>query len=612
MFDSRVAIVRFVFFFVGFVFLVRLFYIQIIDETYKGAADMNALKKVPDNAYRGLIYDRKGRLIVNNQVVFDITVIPRELKKGGMDTIGFCNLVGITMEEFREKIRDAKIYSRVKASAFIRQLSQEEAARIIEHLNEYPGFYTTTRTVRAYEYPCMAHAIGYMGEISRGQLDNKEKYGYYQMGDYLGITGIEGQYERQLRGRRGTKFIMVDVHGVDKGPFKNGIYDTSASKGQDLYSTVDIMLQQYGEKLMVNKAGSIVAIEPSTGEILAFISAPIYDPGLLTGRNFGKNYKVLQKDSTKPLFNRAMMAMYPPGSIFKTLQALTAMQMGLIDSNTTYPCNKSIVNCHAHPNPCNLRQAIQWSCNPYFVQVYRRIINQNKAASTFVDTRIGYERWLEYIRSFGLGAKLGIDLPAEQKGILKKVAYFDKVYGQNRWKFSNIYSMSIGQGELGLLPVQMANLACILANKGWYKVPHFERGLGDSGKVNPVFQEVHRTMIDPQHYTLIRQGMRLAVSNGTAWSKVDMKSIPICGKTGTAQTSSGKDHSVFTCFAPMDNPKIAIACFVENAGFGGFAAAPIASLMVEKYLNDTIQRKNLEKHMLDQDYMSAYRNKTAR
>jgi penicillin-binding protein 2 len=288
------------------------------------------------------------------------------------------------------------------------------------------------------------------------------------------------------------------------------------------------------------------------------------------------------------------------------------MQMGLIDSNTTYPCNKSIVNCHAHPSPCNLRQAIQWSCNPYFVQVYRRIINQNKSNNTYIDTRMGYDRWLEYIRSFGMGTKLGIDLPAEQKGILKKSAYFDKVYGANRWKYSNIYSMSIGQGELGLLPIQMANLACILANKGWYKVPHFERGIGDTTHADPKYNAVHRTMINPDHFTLIRQGMRLAVSRGTAWSAVDMKSIPICGKTGTAQTNSGKDHSVFTCFAPMDNPKIAIACFVENAGFGGFVAAPIASLMVEKYLMDTIQRKNLEKYIVEKDFMSAYRYKTAR
>jgi penicillin-binding protein 2 len=610
--EKRIGIIRVAFFIVGLVFLGRLFYIQIIDVTYKGAAATNALKKIPDNAYRGLIYDRKGRLIVNNQVVFDINIIPRELKKEGMDTLGFCKLVGISKEDYIERLITAKTYSRVRASAFIKQLSQEEAAKIIEHLNEYPGFYAAARTVRAYEFPCMAHAIGYMGEISRGQLDRKEKFGYYQLGDYLGITGLESQYEKELRGKRGTRFVMVDVHGVDKGRFKNGIYDTMAVKGKDLYSTIDVDLQQYGEKLMVNKAGSIVAIETSTGQILAFISAPSYNPALLTGRNFGKNYKALQLDSTKPLFNRAMMAMYPPGSIFKTLQALTAMQMGIIDSNTVFPCNKSIINCHPHPNPCNLKQAIQWSCNPYFVQVYRKIINRGRTNNTFIDTKLGYETWLGYIKSFAIGDRLGIDLPAEQKGILKEVKYFDKVYGPNRWKYSNIYSMSIGQGELGLLPIQMANLACILANGGWYKTPHFARGIGDTNSVPSKFLEVHNTKINRKYYNVIREGMSLAVSNGTVWSAANMKSVEICGKTGTAQTSSGKDHSVFTCFAPKKNPKIALVCFVENAGYGGFVAAPIASLMIEKYLKDTIQRKNLETMMLEKDFMSAYRNKTAR
>lgn len=612
MLENRVPIIRFAFILVGLVFLARLFYLQILDDTYRDTASTNAIKRMPDNAYRGLIYDRHGKLIVNSQPVFDIYVIPREVPKY-FDTAQFCTLVGMELEEFRVAYKAAKTYSRIKPSPILRQLSQAEAGRIKERLNEFKGFSMRHHMVRSFEYPNLAHTIGYLGEVSKRQLDDSlKRWAYYQMGDYLGVSGLESQYEKELRGKRGTRFVMVDVHGVEKGRFKGGALDSTPVAGKNLTTTIDIDLQAYGENLMQNKAGSIVAIEPSTGEILAFVSSPSYDPNILQGRNFSKNYLKLKKDSTRPLLNRALMGNYPPGSIFKTIQAMIALEMGVIDTNTTFPCNKSIVNCHPHPNPCNLRQAIQWSCNPYFVQVYRRIINQGRFSNTYVDTRVGYDRWLDFVRPFGVGTKLGLDIPSELSGTLKKVTYFDRVYGQNRWKYSNIYSMSIGQGELNLLPTQMANLACIIANKGWYIAPHFVKKIGDAPNDPEKYAVKHRVPISPKHFDVIQEGMRLAVEYGTVWSSARMKSVQICGKTGTAQNPAGKDHSVFTCFAPKQNPKIAIACLVENGGFGGYVAAPIASLMIEKYLKDTIQRKNLEEMMLNKDYMSAYRAGTAR
>lgn len=611
MFDNRKFTIRFAFFLVGVVFILRLFYLQILDDTYQDSARTNSLKRLPDYPYRGLMYDRKGKLIVNNQPVFDIYVVPREVKN--LDTLAFCEAVGMELEDFRTAFKTAKTYSRVKASPILRQLSQAEAGRVQERIGEFLGFRMVPRTVRNFEFPSLAHTVGYLGEITRKQLkDSLKRWDYYQIGDYLGVSGLEKQYERELRGKRGIRFVMVDVHGAEKGPFRDGLFDSAKVVGKDLQLSIDIDLQQYGEKLMVNKAGSVVAIEPQTGEILAMVNSPSYDPNLLSGRNFGKNFAKLSRDSTRPLLNRAIGGRYPPGSIFKTLQALIALEMGVIDSNFTYPCNKSIVNCHPHPNPCNLRQAIQWSCNPYFVQVYRRIINQDKFSNTFVDTRVGYDKWLDYVKPFGVGERLGLDFPDEPKGTLRPVRYFDKVYGANRWKYSNIYSMSIGQGEINLLPVQMANIAATIANKGWYKTPHFVRSIGNAPNEPDKYAVKHEVPINPRHFEKIHQGMQLAVEYGTVWSWARLKGVNICGKTGTAQNPAGKDHSIFICFAPRENPKIAIATVVENSGFGGFVAAPIASLMVEKYLKDSIGRKNLETHMLNQEFMGHYRNKTAR
>lgn len=604
MFDSRQRVILFVFILVAFTMLARLFYMQVIDDSYKEAAANISLQRIIEYPYRGIIYDRKGKILVYNIPVFDVMVLPKEVKKD-MDTLRFCQLFGIEKEEFIKNMTAARTYSKVKPSPFIKQMSHTEFARIQDQLIDFPGFFISPRTVRGYDHQNLGVALGYIGEISAGKLDKFKAEGntYYKSGDYIGIAGLELFYEEHLRGRRGVKFMMVDVNGIQKGHYKEGIYDTAAIRGENLYSSLDLDLQKFGEELMVNKKGSIICIEPKTGEILAMVSSPTYDPNLLRGREFSKNYLALQRDPLKPLFNRAMMAPYPPGSIFKTLQALVALQEGAIDSNFTYGCIQDVVHCHPHPNPCNLRTGIQWSCNPYFLQVYRRIINQHKSGNTFIDTRIGFERWRQYMESFGIGKKLGIDMPSEKKGILRTVAYYDRIYGEKHWKYSNIYSLSIGQGELGLTPLHMANMACILANKGHYFTPHFARRIGDNGKPITQFTEKHQTMISPENFEAIVTGMKWAVMQGTVWSQARMKSVNICGKTGTAQNPHGKDHSIFICFAPMEDPKIAVATVVENSGFGGFVAAPIATLMVEKYLNDTIQRQNLMKHMLSRHYI---------
>lgn len=604
MFESRRYIILGAFLVVVITMLLRLFYMQVIDEGYKQAAANVSLQRIIEYPYRGIIYDRKGRICVYNIPVYDVMVLPKEVKKN-MDTLRFCGLFGINKEDFIKNMESARTYSKVKPSPFIKQLSHTDFARVQDQLIDFPGFFISPRTVRGYDHKSMGVVLGYIGEISAGKLEKFKNEGnnYYRSGDYIGIAGLENFYEEQLRGKRGVKFMMVDVNGIQKGHYKDGIYDTTAIRGENLYTSLDLELQKFGEELMVNKKGSIICIEPKTGEILAMVSAPTYDPNLLRGREFSKNYLMLQRDPLKPLFNRAMMAPYPPGSIFKTLQALVALQEGVIDSSFTWPCVQDVVHCHPHPSPCNLRTSIQWSCNPYYLQVYRRIINQQLSKNTFIDSRIGYEKWRDYMTAFGIGQKFGIDMPSEKKGILRTTAYYDRIYGEKHWKYSNIYSLSIGQGELGLTPLHMANMACILANRGYYYTPHFVKKIGDNGKPIADFNQRHETKIDPKHFEAVITGMKWAVQQGTVWSQARMKSIEVCGKTGTAQNPHGKDHSIFICFAPKDDPKIAVATVVENSGFGGFVAAPIGTLMIEKYLNDTINRKNLYQHMLSRDYI---------
>jgi len=603
--QERKFVVQVIMIAIGLIYVIRLFFLQVLDSSYKIEAEINAIEKVVDYPYRGLIYDRNNDLLVFNTPVFDITVVTKEFKL--TDTILFCNRFGIAHADFKKLMSDIKNpiknrgYSRNKPQTLFKQLSLEDFAHVQDYMQDYPGLYTQARTVRSYSYSSTANALGYIGEISSKSLE-KQTDSYYKQGDYIGLSGLEQYYEKELRGKRGVKYIMKDVHGVLKGKYRGGAYDTISAPGENLVSTLDIKLQQYGELLLQNKIGCVVAIEPKTGEILSFISSPSYDPNLLTGRKFSENYVTLFKDPYKPLFNRPLMAMYPPGSIFKLAQALTALQEGVITDQTQFPCDKSLVNCHEHPNPQDLRGAIQWSCNPYFYMVFKKLISQEKVPNKFKDTEINFDEWRRHMLSMGFGQKMLVDLPSSKSGNIPSNTYYDKIYGDLHWKFSTIYSLSIGQGEINVVPIQMANLAALIANKGWYVTPHFIKSIGNDGHVLEEYKNKHVTTIDPKYFQPVIDGMERVVLGGTAsWLKI--KDIDICGKTGTAENPHGDDHSVYIAFAPKNDPKIAIAVYVENAGFGAMTAAPIAHLMIEKYLKDTITKKPLEQMILDKNLL---------
>lgn len=602
--ETRKYIIQGIFLLVGALFALRLFYIQVVDSSYKQAAETNAIKSVIQYPFRGLIYDRNGELLVQNTPVYDLMVIPKEVK--ALDTLRLVELVNLPLEDVRERLKKARSFSYVQPSAFYQKLSTEEFARIQDNLIDFPGFYITARTARGYPHQSLAHALGYIAEISPKQLEDST-YNGYRPGDYIGKSGIELEYEQYLMGKRGVKYKMVNVRGVEKGSFKDGAYDTLSVAGENLISTIDLDLQAYGEFLMNGAKGSIVAIEPATGEVLAYVSAPFYDPNLFTGKDYGKNYIALLSDSNKTMFNRPIMASSnPPGSIFKLAQALVALQEGIITPNTGYPCNQSLVKCsHAHAAPSNLSIAIQTSCNPYFYQVFRALINQGKSKNTYKDTAIGLADWREQILTFGFGTELGIDLPNEKKGIIASTDMYDRVYGVNRWKYSTIYSLSIGQGELGVTPLQMANFMATIANRGYYINPHIIRSIGEKGKPLPEYQKKNYTAVDAKHFTPVVDGMAAVVESGTGRNaNLSKLGIAVCGKTGTAENPQGKDHAVFVAFAPKDNPKIAIAVYVENAGFGAQSAAPIAGLMIEQYLTDSVTRKSLEKWVLSREYLN--------
>jgi penicillin-binding protein 2 len=592
--DQRPAVILLVIFLLSGILLVKLFAIQVLDDSFLKRAESNAIQRIVDHPYRGLVYDRSDKLMVFNNPIFDLMVVPREFHLS--DTTKFCELFRISKEQLIEGYNAAKSYSKVKPSPLIKQLSNTDFARIQDFLVDYPGLFILTRSVRSYPSPTAAHALGYIGEISAGQL-GRDTLSYYSQGDYVGLSGLEKYYENELRGNKGVKYKMVNVRGMDKGPFKEGQYDTISIAGKNLTSTIDLELQQFGELLMSGKTGSVVAIEPKTGEILAMISAPFYDPNQLTGAEFGKTYKTLNSDNSKPLFNRPTMATYPPGSIFKIVQSLIGLQEGVLTPNSTFACNKSLVACHNHPNPVNLFGAIRNSCNPYYHQAFRQIINREVSSNTFKDTEIGLNAWRESVLKFGLGGPLGIDMSGEKGGDIPSSKLYDRIYGAGHWKYSTIYSLSIGQGEMQVTPLQMANLAAIFANKGYYYTPHLIKAIdGDPKKIPAKFQQKILVGIDARHFDLIQDAMVEAIY-GTA-ARAVMTDLVIAGKTGTAQNPHGEDHSVFIAFAPKDNPTIAIAVYVENAGWGGRAAASTASLMIEKYIRKTISRPELQDYVI--------------
>jgi len=588
-FSDRAIVVKAIFIAIGIIFVIRLAFLQIFNDKYKDLAERQALRNITQFPARGIIYDRNGELLVSNEAVYDLMVTPRLAKN--IDTAYFCKTIGITVEDYCQRMDKAKKYSSYSPSIFMKQISKEEYGRWQNLLYKFPGFFITQRTLRVYNRPIAAHVLGYVGEVNEHDLETDP---YYKRGDYIGKSGLESQYEAILRGIKGKKIMQVDVHNREIGSYQNGAFDSTATEGGNLYTTLDADLQQYAEELMANKRGCVIAIEPSTGEVLALVSAPCYDPNLLVGRVRGKNYQMLAEDISKPLFNRALQAQYPPGSIFKVAQAMTALQIGAIDPGTGFACDKSKVGCHNHPSARNVQEAIKMSCNPYFYFTYRRVIQQGKFSNIYKDAQYGLTVWNEYMHRFGFGERLGIDLPNVKKGNIPDTAFYNKWYGRDRWAFTTIYSNSIGQGEVEVVPIQMANLACIVANRGYYITPHVVRFYGPDSTRNDEYYSKHELGIDRRYFDIAARGMYDVVhtAGGTA-HRANIPDIDVCGKTGTAQ-NIGVDHSVFVCFAPMDNPKIAVAVYVENSGAGGAFAAPIASLVIEKYIKREVSRKDME------------------
>ncbi len=598
--DGRKYIIQGSFILVGLIFIIKLFYLQVTDSTYAKAAENNIILPVIEYPYRGLIYDRNKKLLVYNTPQYDIDVVPNEVNV--KDTLAFCQIFGITKEEFESKIDQAKAYSYVKPSIFLKQVTNLEFAAQQNHIIDYPGFQIRARTVRAYTEPVLANAFGFIGEISKEELE-RDTMGYYKQGDHMGKSGIESSYEQYLRGKRGIRYKIKNVRGVEKGSFQDGKWDTLAVAGENLFSTIDLDLQLYAEKLLDGKVGSIVAIEPSSGEILTIVSRPSYDPGYFTGRKFSEKFAEVVSDTSKPLFNRPIMAMYPPGSTFKTLQALIGLQEKVLNPDESIYLDGSLIGDHAPPGYYNLSKAIKISSNNYFFRAFRRIINQNLDDNTFIDSRLGLDEWRKHLENFGLGKPLGIDIPNEKGGFIPGSDYYDNIYGRNRWKFSTIASLSIGQGEMLLNPMQMANLAVILANRGYFYSPHIIKEIEGKPGHDPTYSIKRYSGIDSAHFPLVIDAMEEAL-RGTAWRAI-IPGIPICGKTGTAENPHGEDHSVFMAFAPKDEPKIAISVYVENSGWGGRSAASTASLIIEKYLKGEVSKKWLEDYVLKGDFLDA-------
>ncbi|MBN1108601.1 MAG: penicillin-binding protein 2 [Bacteroidales bacterium] len=578
------------------VLLVKLFIIQVVEDTYRLSAENNVLRYVTRYPARGLIYDRNGTLMVSNQAAYDLMVVPAQT--GRMDTARFCSELGISPGYFNERLKAAKNYNRRSPSVFLKQISAERYAGFQEKIFMYPGFYVQPRTLRKYSRPVAAHLLGYISEVDETTIAADP---YYKMGDYIGKLGIEEAYEEELRGKRGVNIYLVDVFSRVKGSYADGKMDTLAVQGSDITASIDYGLQEYGEQLMQNKTGSIVAIEPQTGEILTLVSSPGYDPSLLVGRVRSQNYAALQSDTIfKPLFNRAFMASYPPGSTFKPINGLIGLQEKVIVPETEFGCNNGylFVGCHSHRSPLDLKDAVANSCNSYFCQAFRRIL-ENPSYPSIPEA---FDKWRSYLEEFGFGKKLGTEFSNELNGILPTTAYYDRYHGKGGWKALTVISLAIGQGEIGTTPLQMANMTAAIANRGYYYIPHIVKAIGSGKNIDAKFTQKHSISIDSTNFEEIVLGMELAVNGGAGSTAriAAINDIVVCGKTGTAENPFGEDHSVFIAFAPKENPRIAIAVYVENAGFGATYAAPVASLMIEKYLKGDVamNRKWLEDRML--------------
>lgn len=580
-------------------YIVRLFSIQVMDESYKLSAESNVFRKVVDYPARGLVFDRNEKLLVYNESSYDLLATPNLVPE--FDTADLCEILGTSVESFKAEFQKAINHARYKESVIFKQIPKHRYSLLQEKMYKFPGFDVQKRTARRYEYPAAAQVLGYVREADPSLISRNS---YYKPGDYVGVAGIEKSYEEELRGRKGLKIYVVDVKNRIQGKYKDGKYDTAAVVGLNVQSTLDIDLQLYGEKLMQNKVGSIVAIEPSTGEILALVSSPGYDPNLLVGSDMAINYPKLLRDKYKPMYNRALMACYPPGSTFKTINALIGLHEGVINQNSSFPCNggfrlgRHVVKCH-HGGSLDLVSSIQHSCNAYYCYEFTKIIGDPK----YKRADSAYSNWRRRVQSFGLGTKLGSDLNQESSGILYSKDYYNKYYGEGHWSAFTIISLSIGQGELGFTPFQICNACATIANRGFYYIPHIVKEIDGGNKpIDPKFKEKQDTHIKREYFETVIQGMYQVCEMGTGRS-ARVPGVKVCGKTGTAQNPHGKDHSIFEAFAPMENPKIAIAVYVENGGFGATYAAPIAGLMIEKYLTDTVTRKDVETRIVNANLM---------
>ena len=585
--------------FIVTVYIIRLFTLQIMSDDYKKNADSNAFLKKVEFPARGVISDRNGKLLVYNQNAYDIMVVRNE-EKGRLDTTEFCNSLGITKEFFIKRMEEIKDrnknpgYSRFTQQLFMSQLSEKEFSVFQEKIYRFPGFYVQRRSVRQYTMPYAAHVLGDVAEVSAADI---EEDSYYQPGDYIGKMGVEKSYEKQLRGEKGVQIMLRDAHGRIQGSYMNGKFDRRPVPGKDLTLSLDIKLQALGERLLEGKIGSIVAIEPSTGEVLCMVSSPTYDPRTVTGRKRGKMHAMLSRNPWKPLLNRSIMGMYPPGSTFKTTQGLTFLTEGIIGPGTSFPCHHGFycrglhVGCHGHASPISLVPAIGTSCNGYFCWgLYYMLGNRKK----YKNVQEGMNTWRDYMVSMGFGYKLGIDLSGEKRGLIPNAQYYDKAY-RGSWNALTVISIAIGQGEVLLTPLQIANLGATIANRGYFYTPHVVKKVKGE-QLEAKFREKHYTKASRRAYEYIVAGMRRAVTGGTCRA-ADRADYEVCGKTGTAQ-NHGQDHSIFMGFAPMNNPKIAIAVYVENGGFGADYGVTIGALMMEQYIKGKLSPES-EKRATD-------------
>ena len=582
------------------ILIVKLFGIQILDDKYKMDADNNSMVYSVIYPTRGIIHDRNGNILVGNKVAYDIVVTPREIQE--FDTLGLAKALDVSPDLIREKMAEYKKNRRRigwQSVVMLKKIPQETYMRFAEVAYRFPGFKGQARSIREYPYNAGGNLLGYVTEVDARYL---KKHPEYVSGDYAGKSGIEAARENELKGEKGYSIWLRNSRNRIESRYEDGEMDRDAVPGKDITTTIDAELQNYGQELMKNKVGSLVAIEPSTGEILAMISSPGIDVDMLA--DIGQHYSEIASDPYKPMFNRAVQAYYPPGSVFKLVNGLIGMQEGVVTPNTHYSCKlgyhfgKSKLGCHAHKSPIDLQESIMMSCNAYYCYILRDLLENGKNGSIAESL----DKWNEYVKSFGFGKKLGSDFPAELSGFIPNSAYYDKWYGKNRWKATTVISLSIGQGEIGCTPLHMANLCATIANRGYYITPHIIKD-SEAVTIDPKYKEKNYTMVDQKHFETVVGGMYRAVNSGfgsgATASIAAVEGLDICGKTGTSQNPHGDDHSVFICFAPKDNPKIAVAAYVENGGFGASYAAPLASLLTEMYLNKKISdsRKPLENRM---------------